>query len=202
VTRCAPLPVALVLWIVAEGARAVTIPGAVPWLRDIAAAVVAGPRVWPALFAWGSRSRGLDGMRGVKQEKADGCGAAALQWLLGAHDRDVPQNLLWSLTRLPQGGTSARRLARIGTRFGLACRVQRLASAPAPALLPAIVHLRRGHFVVLEQVRGGTARLFDPACGGVLVRSAVLERQMSGIIITCARPEPETGVARGGRGGR
>ena len=200
--RRLPLSLALALWILAESARTAALPRAVPWCRDALDAVVAGPQTWPALLAWGLRSRALPDGGAARQEKADGCGAAAMQWLLGVHDRVVPQSLLWSLTRLPQGGSSARRLARIGSCFGLDCRVQRLVAAPLPPAFPVIVHLRRGHFVVLEQLRGSTARLFDPACGAVLVRRDALERQMSGIIVTCAPPVPPgPAVASAARGG-
>ena len=186
-----PLPVAIALWIAAEILRHALLPAATVQLGAGLVALAAGPRAWPVYQAWGLACTPIvDTAR--RQQQADGCGAAALQAVLLAHGRHVRQSLLWSLTRLPGGGTSAARLARVGNCFGLDCTVRRLvieARTAVPAAsscpLPAVVHLRRGHFVVLRRWSAAGAWLFDPAHGGVRVGRAVLCRQASGFVITC-----------------
>ena len=188
-----PWPVAVSIWILAEVLRAASLPAAPAHLRAGLAAITAGPRTWPVYQAWGLGCAPTADAA-TRQQHTDGCGAAALQAVLRSHGRHVQQSLLWSLTRLPGGGTSAQRLARVGRCFGLDCSVQRLAfdaraARPAAAFrvpLPAVLHLRRGHFVVLRHWSGAGAQLFDPACGGVRVRSQALQRRASGFVVACA----------------
>lgn len=181
-----PAGIAAAAWIAAEILRAATTGTALLGVGDALAAASAGPRAWPVLLAWGPGSQAARAEVGTRQQWPDGCGAAALLEVLRRHGRPVRHRLLYRLTRLPAGGTTAHRLAHIGRSFGVDCSVQRLAFPTGETLpLPAILHLRRGHFVVLRQWGVRWARLFDPACGGVLVRHEVLRRRASGIAVVC-----------------
>lgn len=191
-SSCWPWPVALMAWGLSECTRIDAAPRMLPWLLDVAAIARSGPQAWRVSASWGIRSRCLPDDPSWRQHTRDGCGAAALQALLRDHGTAVRQSLLWSMTRLPSGGSSARRLATVGARLGCHCRVLALAKSNGEdpgggsGRLPAIVHLRRGHFVLLRAVGARTARVFDPACGEVLVARESLTRRASGVVITCA----------------
>src|SRR5262249_61311551 len=87
---------------------------------------------------------------------SDGCGAASLAIVLRACGRDTAQHLIWCMSRVPGGGTTLGRLARVANALGVHAAVDVAADWGAVAL-PAIVHLRRGHFVVLQEWRGAAA---------------------------------------------
>jgi hypothetical protein len=146
------------------------------------AAARAGPAGWGVVAEWGPDAVRLDSAAGDRQRERDGCGAAALHTVLRAHGVQVPQRLLWSMCRVPRGGTTLGTLARVARRFGLRAD---LGAEPSlhDARLPAIVHLRRGHFVVLESRSSSTAVLFDPACGRVRVPWRALQRRASGAVL-------------------
>ena len=132
--------------------------------------------------AWGSDAVALAPALDERQQEPDGCGAAALQVLLRAHGTRVPQPLLWSMCRVPGGGARLGTLARAARCFG---HPVTLASDPGleHTAIPAIVHLRRGHFVVLEARDGATATVFDPDCGRVRVPWPALRRRASGAVL-------------------
>lgn len=143
------------------------------------AALRRGPDAWRAWFAWGPRCDWRDAALAERQHHADACGAAALAAILRERRPRLPQDLLWSLCRLPGGGTSLARLESAAQRFGHPARFRfdaHLEHLP----LPAIVHLRRRHFVVLERREAQVAHVLDPACGLVRLPLAHLVRQASG----------------------
>jgi len=150
------------------------------------------PRAAPALRAWGVDCAWLGGGRDALQTTADGCGAAALATVLRLHGRCVPQRLLWTASHLPHGGTNLGRLACTARSFGLEATVGFVAGFAALPV-PAIVHLRRGHFVVLETWMPPFAVLFDPGCGWVRVRGTALSAAASGAVL-CVQPAPPTGA--------
>jgi len=178
-----PWPVALLAWGCAECTHLDAAPRLLPWLADVAAMARGGPQAWRVSASWGLRSRCLPDDPAWHQQTPDGCGAAALQALLRAEGTAVRQSLLWSMTRLPSGGSSARRLASVGLWLGCDCGVFTLAPG---GRLPAIVHLRQGHFVLLRAVGTRTVHVFDPACGELLVPRESLARRATGVAITCA----------------
>jgi ABC-type bacteriocin/lantibiotic exporter with double-glycine peptidase domain len=168
------LAIAVVLAPVAAGPRWCV------WLR-------AAPTAWSVAAAWGREAERLGETPGERQQARDGCGPAALSVVLRARGTRVPQRLLWSVCRVRGGGTTLGVLARAAARFGHPAAVgvdPRLEHTP----LPAIVHLRRGHFVVLERRDGGRAVIFDPGCGRVRVPMAVLRRRASGAVLAFDTP--------------
>jgi ABC-type bacteriocin/lantibiotic exporter with double-glycine peptidase domain len=151
-------------------------------LRHAAWAAVPSAWQFAVAVAWGRGAVALAPLRELRQQEADGCGAAALHVLLAAHGTRVPQRLLWSMCRVPGGGARLGSLARAARCFG-----HRPVIASDPGLertsLPAIVHLRRGHFVVLEARDGTQATVFDPGCGRVRVDWPALRRRASGAVL-------------------
>jgi len=157
---------------------AATAPQALRWAQ----VVRAGADAVGVAVAWGAGAQPLAGDAADRQQSRDGCGAASLAVLLRRHGTHVPQRLLWSMTRVPGGGTRLGELARAAACFG-----HRAELGADPGLLhtplPAIVHLRRGHFVVLESRDADSAIVLDPGCGRVRVPLADLQHRASGAIL-------------------
>jgi hypothetical protein len=156
-------------------------------LFDFRAALRAGPGAWESCTSWGLRSRGLAAASADRQRCVDACGPAALAAVLRPRGVPVTQELLWSICRIPSGGTTLAGLAAAARCFGQACET-RYGSTLEDLPLPAIVHLRRRHFVVLLRFAPERAEVFDPACGMVLVPGARLRREASGAALVF-RPE-------------
>jgi ABC-type bacteriocin/lantibiotic exporter with double-glycine peptidase domain len=118
--------------------------------------------------------------------RADGCGAAALCAVLERRGLRVSQDLVWSMCRLPSGGTTLARLTRAARCLGQPAEAR--AGVELEALpLPAVVHLRRRHFVVLLDHGRGRAVVRDPACGDVAVPLERLRAEASGAALVLAR---------------
>jgi hypothetical protein len=148
----------------------------------IARACAGGSAAIDAARAWGLESHWLGAASRDRQRASDGCGPAALSVLLRRRERQVPQGLLWSVCRVPEGGTTLGRLQRAASAFGVATSIDVVGDF-ANAEPPLLVHLQRGHFVVLEQRRGSVLDVFDPACGRVRMRAGVLQRAASGAVL-------------------
>ena len=151
------------------------------------------PKAVHALRAWGPDCAWLGRGNDRLQTTPDGCGAAALAAMLRRHGRTVPQRLLWTACHLPHGGTNLGRLASTARGFGLEPTVGFTAEFAALPV-PAIVHLRRGHFVVLDAWTPPFAVVFDPGCGRVRVHGTALRDAASGAVL-CAHAAPHTSVA-------
>jgi ABC-type bacteriocin/lantibiotic exporter with double-glycine peptidase domain len=161
------------------------------------ASLRAGPRAWPALADWGRHCRWLGDGGDALQREADACGPAALAALLATCGRGAPgQSLLWSICRRPCGGTTLGGLAAAARALGYSCDVQ-WCGALAMLEPPAIVHLRRGHFVVLEARAAHAARILDPAWGRLTVPWPVLDARSSGavlVLVGAKRRSPPEGT--------
>jgi hypothetical protein len=148
------------------------------WI-DLPEIVSGGAPACAAALVWGTRCRREPGGELDRQHAADGCGPAVLYAVLGHTPPAPPQDLLWSICRRPGGGTTLGSLARTAHCFGRRSRVvwdprlERIA-------VPAIVHLRRGHFILLERRGRGCAWLLDPALGRVRVPWPALRAAASG----------------------
>jgi len=155
--------------------------------RSILAAVAHDPHAALALWAWGPDCVWLGALAEELQETRDGCGAASLATLLRTRGCDTPQHLVGCMCRVPGGGTTLGRLARVAGALGVPAEVDLVDDLGAVAL-PAILHLHRGHFVVLREWRGPVATLVDPACGRIRIRAAALRRAASGAVLVVPRP--------------
>jgi hypothetical protein len=151
------------------------------WI-DWPALVQSGAHAWPAAAAWGTRCRWIPGSPAERQRFADACGPAALAAALRPPGPRPTQELLWSICRSASGGTTLGRLARAARGFGRPCRVGWLAPVDS-APVPAIVHLRDAHFVLLLRAERGAAWILDPAFGRLLVPVERLRARASGAVL-------------------
>jgi len=201
-----PLCLTLWIWILGEIPLLLFTPFWMMRWCEIGTAAQNGLPGWRLLLAWGTGSRMLHPASETRQAFLDGCGAATLAVLLRTQGIQVPQTLLWSLTRQPTGGTTLWRMAQIGRRFGGSCSVHRRvprngtheAGWDLALPLPGVVHLKRAHFVVLLRLRPRTALLLDPAHGLIQVPRESLRRQASGLALTCSLPPLGTAWATEG----
>ena len=168
-------------WCAATTARQIaTLPASHPLAMHVGR--LEDPHAWAALESWGPDCAWVGAAPGDLQHAVDGCGPASLARLLRTAGRPVPQDVLWSACRVRGGGTTLGCLANAARAFGFP--VQVIVVADFAALeLPAIIHLQRGHFVVLERWTASVAEIIDPACGRIRVRGATLRRAASGAVL-------------------
>lgn len=96
------------------------------------------------------------------------CGAACLAMVLAAHGREVPLAEIKKRMRTRRlKGVDAWRLLRCAAAFGLKGEgVAGNARAMRRISLPAVLHWRGNHFVVLVRWKmNGAAEVIDPAIG-------------------------------------
>jgi ATP-binding cassette subfamily B protein len=132
----------------------------------------------------------------VRQLEEADCGAACLAMVLGLFGRRVPLDELRDTTGSGRDGTSALSLVQAARAYGLRARgVQ--ADVADLRYLPggSVLHWEFSHFVVLDRVTRGGARIVDPAHGRLFVPAARLSRAYTGVAITF---EPASGFGRGG----
>lgn len=103
----------------------------------------------------------------IVQWRLNACGPAALATVLEVHGKRWEVADLEKRCRLGEQGVTVLDLARAAAGYGLAAepfralRPEALADVPRPYVL----HLARGHFLVVEQARGAELVVFDPASG-------------------------------------
>jgi len=137
-------------------------------------------------------------MRPVLQMEAAECGAACLVMALEAHGRLVTLEEAREACGTSRDGVDVTALVAAAKGYGLA--VKPLAREPetlAELPLPAILHWRFNHFVVLEKVTRRGFVLLDPAVGRRIVDRAEMGRSFTGLALALAPGETfETGGAR------
>ena len=157
------------------------------------------PGAFLAAVDWGCGSRLMDAAVAEQQRSVDSCGPAAL--------RRVVRNVV-----APRQGTATAELVRIAQQVdavlatqGLGCTLGDIGRAAACLGLtgrlfvvhdlnevrpPAILHLRRGHFVVLESNAPQRVQFFDPAHGVMRAHPSRLALQWSGAVLQLAGATP------------
>jgi ABC-type bacteriocin/lantibiotic exporter with double-glycine peptidase domain len=119
----------------------------------------------------------------VMQQHEWDCGVAALKMILDHHGiRTTYNDLLHRFETGPRTGVSMLTLKRLSESEGLRCAGWRLAAADLRGIpLPAILLLRRGHFVVLHSVStAGEILLLDPARGRLRITARKLHSLWEG----------------------
>ncbi len=119
----------------------------------------------------------------ILQTGSADCGAACLAMVLAAHGREVPLPQIKRRMRIPQSrGVDAWKLLRCAAHFGLTGKgVAGSARAIRRVPLPAVLHWRKNHFVVLVRWnKDGTAEIIDPAKGRETVRPRKFAANFSG----------------------
>lgn len=113
------------------------------------------------------------------------CGTACLAMILSYYGRKATLNDVRTMSGIGRDGSSARELIEIGNRLGLSVKgystdTEELASAP----LPAIIHWRFNHFVVLERYSANRIVIVDPAVGRRRVAEGEFNEAFTGVLLS------------------
>lgn len=103
----------------------------------------------------------------ILQERPQQCGPVALQIICQYYGKDVELSELESLTKMTEEGTSLLSVSDAAEKLGFRTLA---ASVPYEKLrkeapLPAILHWRNNHFLVLYKINKDSAWISDPASG-------------------------------------
>jgi ABC-type bacteriocin/lantibiotic exporter with double-glycine peptidase domain len=152
-----------------------------------------------AVSIFGSAYLALSGVRnlggeGVVWQRSDtDCGAAALKMVFNHFNIASDYQQLALGLGLASGGTTMLRLKNAAEARGLLCRGWRLAVQDLPDIpLPAIILLRRNHFVVLDSYsHDGSLFIRDPSRGRLQLTARKLESIWGGEILLFIQPGRE-----------
>jgi ABC-type bacteriocin/lantibiotic exporter with double-glycine peptidase domain len=143
------------------------------------------------LLAWVRAARRLPETGGVRQQRGNDCGPAALAHalrMLGLRVRYPDPDTL--LVPGPQGcrlEEIACEAERLGARSSLRKRAPTEIDAVTP---PAVLHLAAGHFVTFEgRTPAGGVLLLDPSVGRLEQEPGNLARHWSGWVLELDLPE-------------
>lgn len=123
-------------------------------------------------------------MRPVLQSEAAECGLASLAMIARFHGHRV--DLAGLRQRFPTSikGMTLRQLMVVAGELALSPRAVRLELEELACLrLPAVLHWDLNHFVVLEEVKGDTATILDPAKGRRHFKLDKLGRHFTGVAL-------------------
>lgn len=125
----------------------------------------------------------------IPQVSNDDCGAAALAMVMAYHGRDMP--LAEVRKSFGADATSAFAVINAARQNGFDAEgVQVDPDALADFSLPAILHWKSVHFVVLESISAVGATLVDPACGPRFVSREEIRESFSGVALIFEPREP------------
>jgi ATP-binding cassette subfamily B protein RaxB len=132
----------------------------------------------------GIRVAGQNGIV-VRQVTESDCGLAAVATLARATGVDLPAyRALLAKYPPPSGGLSVAGIVAIGAELGLPLDAVRVAAGGlATVPLPALVHLRAGHFVVLTARGPSQWTVADPAQGMRAVAPVIFSGSASGAVL-------------------
>lgn len=135
-------------------------------------------------------------VRPLRQHAAGECGAVCLDMVLRHYGIRAPRAELRHLAGVGRDGATALTLRDAALACGVAAEgvslePHRIEELPPPAIL----HWRRGHFVVFEGWRSGCASIVDPAGGRRRITRPELADLSSGVAIVFDAPRRP--VARG-----
>ncbi len=100
------------------------------------------------------------------QQDASDCGVAALKMIFDRYGVRADYEQIRNRLQTRASGTDMFNMRELAREEGLASEGWRLAPRDLPAIpLPAILLVRRNHFVVMERVDSGRALILDPARG-------------------------------------
>ncbi len=141
----------------------------------------------------GIRFLGMDGV--VLQRGANDCGAAALCMILKHHGISDDSGHLARELGTTEDGTTLLALKSAAERRGLPGAGWRISGRDLPEIpLPAIVYLRKGHFVVLDRVEAdGSVLVRDPARGRLRMTYGSFRAAWRGQVLLFAHPGAHSG---------
>jgi hypothetical protein len=117
----------------------------------------------------------------VGQQQAADCGLAALTMVAQFHGLDLSVDILRRRLTVGESGVSLLELQRAALGLGLRCLAVRVSREQLRQVaLPAIAHLRGGHYVVLYEFGMSGVVIGDPAAGIVRLRQELFTQSCSG----------------------
>lgn len=139
----------------------------------------------------------------IRQTGASDCGLTALEMVLRYHGAEPPRHALRRLFGDTAGGASLDTLRTVAQRCGFDAEGFKASPDMLEALpAPAILHWRRGHFVVFEGLSRGGVSIVDPVGGRALMPREELARLYSGyaLVLEPVHPPPRVAGTGYGRG--
>lgn len=131
------------------------------------------------------------------QMDAAECGAACLGIILEYYGRYVSPAILRQKCGVSRSGSRAANIVRAAKYYGLTAGGHRISARQIGEMpLPAIVHWRDSHFVVVEGLTRNAVYINDPASGHRVVSWREFEESFSGVIL-CFSPSEK--FSKGGR---
>lgn len=120
----------------------------------------------------------------IRQRNEMDCGPTCLAMICGYYGKRIRMNIIRDLTHVSREGASMLNLAEAAENLGFATRgiktsVEKLKELP----LPAIVHWKGYHFVVLHKVQKDIMVVADPAIGIIRYSQKEFEENWSGRIL-------------------
>src|SRR5437867_2193194 len=113
------------------------------------------------------------------------CGAACLASILTYYGRETTVEECRALCGVGRDGVSARTIANVARDFGLLVRAYRSEpSALEHLTLPAIVHWKFNHFVVVEAWSRNRVLIVDPGCGRRRISAGEFNLAFTGVVLT------------------
>ena len=127
----------------------------------------------------------------VGQEEAADCGLAALAMIARFYDQKITVAAIRERVQLDPRGASLSELARIAGELGFKAQAVRIGDDQYFQVnLPAIVHCRDEHYLVLCQYGPAHVALADPATGMVRMHRELFHQRASGQLLLI-RPRSE-----------
>ncbi len=133
----------------------------------------------------------------IYQFDAVECGIVCLAMVLEFFGRRGALPAVRQLCDPGRDGLTIDELTRAAHRLGLRATAHTMRNADdlRSRALPAIVHWRRNHYVVLEEIRQDAFAIIDPARGRQVLTKAEFARAASGAYLTCVLDRPEARAA-------
>ena len=123
-----------------------------------------------------------------RPETAFRCGPVALDRVRASRNFESPAGLLVYNARATTNGHSLVQLARLSWDLGLNYRMAAREKGAA-LLMPAVVHMKLGHYAALLEEEDGRCLLQDPTFGNTWVSRRVLEEEGSGYFLVASGGE-------------
>ena len=134
-----------------------------------------------------------DRLRPIHQAEAAECGIACLAMIANHHGHRLDLATLRRRAGLSIKGSTLTDLMRVAADINLSARPLRLELDELHELrLPAILHWKLNHFVVLERVGRDRATILDPALGRREVTIKAVSKAFTGVALEI---EPDTDFA-------
>lgn len=129
-------------------------------------------------------SSGSKRVRVIRQSTVSDCGLACIAMVASAYGCKISLSELRRRFRPGLRGMTVRNIVNSAEALGFSAEAVTFEIAGLKDLdLPAVLHFRGSHFVVLTKVTDGSATICDPSWGKVRYRTSELHEHLTGIAI-------------------